>query len=60
VDLCVRGIQFAFLGFPLAGFLTHYFGWQYVYYVCGKLEIDLETIFLSPMLIQVLNPMHKI
>ncbi|XP_071119923.1 vesicular glutamate transporter 3-like isoform X2 [Mytilus edulis] len=25
----------AIIGFPMAGFITHYIGWQYVYYVCG-------------------------
>ena len=31
----------AIIGFPMAGFITHYIGWQYVYYVCGEYEYAL-------------------
>jgi MFS family permease len=26
----------AIVGFPLAGIITHYLGWQYIFYTSGK------------------------
>ncbi|OWF54202.1 Vesicular glutamate transporter 2 [Mizuhopecten yessoensis] len=35
------------LGFPVAGFLTHYIGWEYVFYVSGGACVVWYLIFLG-------------
>jgi MFS family permease len=32
------GYAGAILGFPLAGLITHYLGWQYIFYVSGNAQ----------------------